>query len=181
MMTYYRLALQERPSTPLAWKSTVLTSLDALLQHLVRIRDLVPLDRVQVFIASSKEDLDELLNCENNGLPSGSITGAQLLRDNMHTLERVPSTSADRRAENTAQQPDTVATSSSLLEYITTTALALSSGCSISMLKKKRLEGELGPGGDHDTPYLFSLPISTPQLLAWVRLLAAVQTGELQP
>lgn len=180
-MMYYRLALQELPSTALTWKSAVLTSLDALLQHLLRIRSVVPLDLIRVFTASSQDDLDALLICENNGLPSGSITAAQLLRDNMHTLERAPGASADGKAENMAQQPGTIATSSSLVEYITATALALSRDCSINILAKKRLESELGPGGDHDTPYLFSLPISTPQLLAWVRLLTAVQAGELQP
>jgi len=181
MMKYYRLALQERPSSTMAWKSSALTSLDALLKHLVRIRNVIPLERVRVFTASSKEDLDELISCENNGLPSGSITAAQLLRDNMPLLEPTPSASADRKAEITAGQPDTVATSSSLLEYITATALALSSDYNTNMLEKNRLVREVGPGGDHDTPYLFSLPISTPQLLAWVRLLAWVQAGELQP
>ena len=180
-MKYYRLAFQERPSSTLAWKSTVLTSLDDLLQLLVRIRHVIPLERVRMFTASSKEDLDEQINCENNGLPSVSITAAQFLCDNIHSLEPPPSASAERKAEITAGQPDTVATSSSLLEYILATASALSSECSTNLLEKNRLVREVGPGGDHDTPYLFSLPLSTPQLLAWVRLLVRVQTGELQP
>jgi len=180
-MKYYRLAFQERSSSTLAWKSTVLTSLDELLQRLVSIRHVIPLERVHVFTASAKEDLDELINGENNGLPSVSIPAAQFLHDNIHSLEPPPSASAERTAELTAWQPDTVATSSSLLEYILATASALSSQWSTTMLEKNRLVREMGSGCDHDTPYLFSLPLSTPQLLAWVRLLVRVQTGELQP
>ncbi len=48
-------------------------------------------------------------------------------------------------------------------------------------LDKKRLELELGPGGDHDESYNFALPASMPQVFAWMRLLARVQRGELQP
>jgi hypothetical protein len=40
---------------------------------------------------------------------------------------------------------------------------------------------ESGPGGDHDLPYRFGLPLSLQQVLAWVRLLTRVQHGELQP
>lgn len=48
-------------------------------------------------------------------------------------------------------------------------------------LEGKRLSMELGPGGDRDHSYLFSLTLSTTQLLAWTRLRARVQAGELQP
>src|ERR1700686_2159386 len=106
MMKYYRLAFQERPSSTLVWKSNVLISLDDLLQHLVRIRKVIPLEHVWVFTASSTEDLDELINCENNSLPSGSITAAQLLRDNMQSFEPTASASAARKVEITAGQPD---------------------------------------------------------------------------
>src|SRR5216683_1522488 len=68
-------------------------------------------------------------------------------------------------------------TSSSLREDISTTGAPSSIG--LSLLEKKRLEIEHGPGGDHDTPYRFTLPISMPQLLAWTRLQVRVQAGEL--
>jgi hypothetical protein len=45
----------------------------------------------------------------------------------------------------------------------------------------KRLEYEHGTGGDHDVPYHFALPLSSPQVLAWMRLLGQVQRGELEP
>jgi hypothetical protein len=48
-------------------------------------------------------------------------------------------------------------------------------------LERKRMEIEDGPGGDHDIPHCFSLPVSMPQLLAWTRLQTRVQAGELEP
>jgi hypothetical protein len=47
-------------------------------------------------------------------------------------------------------------------------------------LESRRLELELGPGGDHDVPYSFVLPPLMPQVLALMRLLARIQRGELQ-
>ena len=51
----------------------------------------------------------------------------------------------------------------------------------MSALERRREELESGPGGDHDLPYSFSLPISLPQTLAWMTLLARVHCGELHP
>jgi hypothetical protein len=41
----------------------------------------------------------------------------------------------------------------------------------------RRLEVELGVGGDHDVPYSFAFPPSMPQVLAWMRLLTSVHRG----
>ena len=51
----------------------------------------------------------------------------------------------------------------------------------MSSLESRRLEQELGTGGDHDAPYHFALPLSMPQVLAWMSLLGKVQRGEVQP
>ena len=51
----------------------------------------------------------------------------------------------------------------------------------MSSLERRRLKLELGPGGDHDVLYGFALPASMPQVLAWMRLLAKVHRGELEP
>ena len=51
----------------------------------------------------------------------------------------------------------------------------------MNLLEIKRLELEMHTGGDHDCPYAFSLPTNMPQLLAWVKLLAKVRNGELEP
>ena len=177
-MTYYRLALQARQSSTWTWKSTGLTSLNAVLQ-LLRIYSCIPQDHLRVFTSSSKEGLDELLSRENNNTASGSVTAAQFLRDrHMYTRESVQSTSALRTADTTTRSSTPVATYSSSPENSTAPSLSDESGS--SSLDKKRLELERGTGGDHDTPYLFSLPISTPQLLAWTRLLARAQAGELE-
>ncbi len=50
----------------------------------------------------------------------------------------------------------------------------------MSSLDMRRVEFERGAGGDHDSPYTFALPLSMPQVLAWMRLLAKVHRGELQ-
>lgn len=52
-------------------------------------------------------------------------------------------------------------------------------GEGLSALERRRLEQELGPGGDHDVRYRFDLPPVTQQVLAWMRLLARRQRGEL--
>jgi hypothetical protein len=49
-----------------------------------------------------------------------------------------------------------------------------------NVLEQRRSEIEDGMGGDHDVPYSFALPLALPQVRAWMRLLAQVQTGELQ-
>jgi hypothetical protein len=48
------------------------------------------------------------------------------------------------------------------------------------VLDRRRLEVERGAGGDHDLPYEFTLPTSTPQVLAWVKLLVRVRESDLQ-
>jgi hypothetical protein len=47
-------------------------------------------------------------------------------------------------------------------------------------LEVRRLEVELGAGGNHDCPYTWSLPPSGPQLLTWTRLLARRERGEFE-
>jgi hypothetical protein len=51
----------------------------------------------------------------------------------------------------------------------------------IPALKRRRLDIELGPVGDHDLPYALALPGAVALLLAWIRLLARVQCGKLPP
>jgi len=178
-MTYYRIALQGLQSSTWTWKSTALTSLDAVLR-LLRIYSAIPQERIRVFTASSKEDMDEMLNRENNGRASGSVTGAQFLQArNIHVQAAARAVPEQGTAGRTTRQLIAIATYSPSPEGSAATYLPAGSG--MSSLDKKRLEIELGAGGDHDTPYLFSLPISTPQLVAWTRLLARVQAGELRP
>ena len=53
-------------------------------------------------------------------------------------------------------------------------------GMGMRTLESRRLELESGAGGDHDVPYRFVLPPSMPRVLAWMRLLASRERGELQ-
>jgi hypothetical protein len=48
-----------------------------------------------------------------------------------------------------------------------------------SWIEVRRLEVELGSGGDHDSPYTF-LPPSGPQVLTWTKLLARRERSELE-
>ena len=61
------------------------------------------------------------------------------------------------------------------------TVKQLGDGQRTSWIEVRRLEIELGEGGDHDQPYNGHLPSSSSQGLAWTRLLARRVRGELLP
>ena len=175
-MTYYRMARQDRQTAAWVWKTTALTSLQAVFQVLRSFRAL-PQDGIRVFLGASKEDLNEMLKRENAHLVSGSVTAVQFLQER---LLHVP---GQYGAEDGAKKPAvrqalSVAARSSLRERNTSTGFPVLGG--INSLERMRLEREGGLGGDHDTPYRFTLPVSTPQLLAWIRLQVRVQDGELE-
>jgi hypothetical protein len=50
-----------------------------------------------------------------------------------------------------------------------------------SWIEVRRLEMELGAGGDHDQAYAWSLSSLGPQALAWTKLLARRERGEFVP
>jgi hypothetical protein len=205
-MTYYRLAIQDRQTARWSWKTTPIASLKAVIELLRCYRALLPQERIRVCTASSKEELNEQLSRENNGQASGSVTAIQFLQERhllvperaQNTLqqsaaakEAKPGVSvatwakdlweqhvAMRKAQ-AAQQGALTVTSFPLQEPNATTGTA--AGLGKSMLDQKRLEIELSPEGDHDVPYSFALPVSMPQVLVWMRLLARVQRGELVP
>lgn len=204
-MTYYRLALHDRQTGKWSWKTTALTSLEAVFELLRCYSALLSQDRIRIFTASSKEELHEQLSRENIGLASGSVTASQFLQErNLLVPERAQSASQQSSLSQEAQQGAAVAAwardpweqhtlmrtaqaqqsgatnvTSLFRESIATIGTAGSLG--LSVLDQKRLEIELGPAGDHDVPYSFALPTYTPQVLAWMRLQAKVQRGELEP
>lgn len=49
----------------------------------------------------------------------------------------------------------------------------------VSWIEIKRLELELGAGGDHDQPYTWDIPPLKTQVLAWTKLLAKRERGDL--
>ena len=79
---YYRVAIQADASSTWQWKSTTLSSLLPLFQFLRRFHDL-PQDRLRVFSSSSREEMEEQLVRENNGLGSDSLTAAEFLQERM--------------------------------------------------------------------------------------------------
>ena len=178
---YYRIAIQrgrdllDRPST-WQWKSTVLSSLQSLFQVL-RLYGALPQEHLRVFSSPSREGLEEQLVQENSGVGSASVTAAQFLQQRLIRSKGVTSACEARG-------------------HVGTTSIAVSTGTrldesggavhvlderSMSSLERRRFELELGTGGDHDVPYIFALPFSMPQVVAWTRLMGRVQRGEVEP
>lgn len=183
---YYRVATQVDAAPTWQWKSTVLSELSTLFQFLRLFRALPP-DQLRVFSSSSREGLAEQLEQENKRLASHSVTAAQFLHERLirpaadgvvprfivgNSLEREGGTSLERGSIAVlSQQP---------LNERSGGGSALENR-GMSALERRREELESGPGNDHDLPYRFALPSSTPQVLAWVKLLVRVQQGDLQP
>ena len=76
-MIYYRVALQESQSATWRWKSSLLTSLHAVL-GLLNMYRCMPRERIRVFLSTSTGQMDEMLSRANQGLLSTAITVDQL-------------------------------------------------------------------------------------------------------
>jgi len=77
-MIYYRVALQIGQAQTWQWRSTPLTSLQAL-QTFLRAYSTLPQQRVRVFFSSSGKDMDAMLLRQNEGQMSSSVTADQFL------------------------------------------------------------------------------------------------------
>jgi hypothetical protein len=174
---YYRVAIQVDPLANFQWKSTVLSSLSTLFQWLQLYRALPP-DRLRVFSSSSREEMNEQLVRENQGLASPSVTAAQFLQER-RLCSPGPAQGVSAPGTQQHQEESFVAISTMVRSNESTRAVHSLDERSMNSLERRRLELELGPGGDHDVPYNFVRPPSTPQVLAWMTLLARVQRGEL--
>jgi len=166
---YYRVAYQGDALSPWQWKSTALSSLGILLQWL-QVYRAFPHNRLRIFFSCSREALNEQLVRENQGLSSTSIMATQFLQE-----RRIAPPGVVREAATGGVQAN---------ERTVSVAAVIEPSPyegSTSPLDKRREELESGAGGDHDLPYRFTLPTSLPQVLAWVKLLARVQSGDLQP
>ena len=178
---YYRLAIQrerdqlDRPST-WQWKSTALSSLQSLFQVL-RLYSALPQEHLRVFSSPSREGLEEQLRQENSERGSASVTAAHFLQQRLIQSSGVTSANGAREHEGTTS----IAVSAGI--RLDERGGAAHAPCerSTSSLESRRLEHELGAGGDHDVPYHFALPLSLPQVLAWMRLLSRIQRGEGEP
>lgn len=177
---YYRVAIQVDPLPTWRWRSTVLSSLNTLFQFL-RLYHALPQDHLRVFSSCSREGMHEQLARENTGLGSSSVTAAQFLQD--RGLRSAAMTPAEQSKHGTreSQGMKSIAVTTAPSLYERSIAASSLNEESKSVLERRRLELEPGPGGDQDAPYTFALPASMPQVLAWIKLLAKVQRGELQP
>src|SRR5258708_10307098 len=109
---YYRVAIQVDASPTWQWKSTTLSSLNAVFQFLRRFHDL-PQERLRVF-SSSEGDLGEQLATENNGLGSHSVTAAQFMQERgICSLQR-PSLAASTQPEFTESRRNTAGSSAGI-------------------------------------------------------------------
>jgi len=175
-MIYYRIAFQAEQSPTWTWKSTVLTGLATVFGFLKLYRAIPP-DRLRVFSSSAKEDLNEQLAWENNGLAPQSVTAARFLQERKIHLWAIPEeTSACAVSERPARVSVTESRCSSF--HGSNTREGSLDERSTSVLERRRGELERGSVGDHDAPYTFVSPTTLPQALAWIRLLGKVQRRE---
>jgi hypothetical protein len=177
-VTYYRVALQSDQSPKWMWKSTVLISLDAVFGFL-KLHHMVPRDRLRVFFSSSFEYLNEMLDRENQGLLSNSLTAEHLLSGS----GRIDQLEMQRFESACGLHPYVGTAMASLLtaHLWHMHSPPMPDEERTNELEMSRLAAEMNGRGDHDTTYHFSLPVSLPQLLSWTRLLVRVQRGELEP
>jgi hypothetical protein len=184
-MIYYRIATRSTRTNMWLWKSTELTSLDALFR-LLRLYNRAPEHLTRVFFASSKLYLYEMLERENDGIASNSLTLERFLKEKridtqeMLRLEAEVATPLETRQTVSAFSNPSRSLHASNAPVIQQAGI-MESIASASSPANRQLQHEQQPGGDHDTPYTFSLPLYMPQALAWTVLLARVQRGELVP
>jgi hypothetical protein len=176
---YYRVAIQTHNECGWKWKSTPLASLEALFRFL-RLYNAISQDRLRVFKSSSREEMDAMLAQENNDQASFSVTAEQFLRErriNSWGVKQEGTT--DRTQEPRRTRTGTLTPPPRLTESGTQEPFLKEQNT--SALERRRVELEMGAGGDHDLPYTFALPASIPQVLSWTRLMVRVQHGELHP
>jgi hypothetical protein len=176
---YYRVAIQHGQSATWQWKSTPLSSLHALF-HWLQCYRAFPHDRLRIFSSSSREAMNEQLVRENQGLGSTSVTATHFLHQRRLRSPEVSGGTAVPAVQGHEQTASIAVSTETRLNEDSRATPALDEWSKGSQ-ERRRLELELGTGADHDVPYRFALSASMPQVLAWIRLLARVQRGEVQP
>jgi hypothetical protein len=165
---YYRVAIQVDAQPTWQWKSTPLISLTIVIRWLQYYQALSR-DRLRIFSSRSREELNEQLERENQGLGSSSVPVTQFLQERGIAPKGAGwQSAAGGMRTNVRTVPFATETSPPQVES------------SASPLDKRREKLERGAGGDLDQPYQFTLPISMPQVLAWLMLQVRVQQGDLQ-
>jgi hypothetical protein len=161
----------------------------------LQMYDRIPKNRLRVFFATSLEFINEMLVRENSGLVSNSITveeflksgrkiDGQYIRELEFELGLQENKALIARSAITRKLGDESSSLQTAFSGEPANPVISEAGGNnreSNLMKLTREELEWSRGGDYDTPYTFALPVSMPQALAWVRLLAKVQNGELIP
>ncbi len=168
-MTYYRIAIQTSQSPSWHWLTTPLTSLQAVFHFLQRYH---PSSQAnwRIFSGPSAEALEEMLAAEQEGNILFSATPAQLLGRPQPRAEEVREQTEAALAQ--ARQRAQAESGPINTQIMPKTSGALLAVGGTSSLDLRRLELELGAGGDHDTPYVFAFPRTLPEICAWLQLQA---------
>src|SRR5215831_7174853 len=103
---YYRIAIRREGDhhhqSPLwKWYSTVLGSRHSVLFFFQYYR-VLPLDRLRVFAASSREELQEQLLGENRGLGSNSVPAGQFLRERFNPVREMTAEASEHQTRELA-------------------------------------------------------------------------------
>ncbi len=193
-MIYFRVAIRMDQPSQWRWKSGMLSTPGTLFDFL-KIYDRVSKNRLRVFFATSTSVMNEMLVRENNGLLSNSITVEEFLEsgrkiDGKYIRQLEFELGLQESKELIARSAITrkLGDESSSLQAVpsiepTNPVIAETRGNNqeSNFMKLVREKLEWSRGDDYDTLYTFALPVSMPQVLAWTRLLAMVQRGELIP
>ncbi len=193
-MIYFRVAIQMNQSSQWRWKSCMLNTPGTLFGFL-DMYDRVPKDHLRVFFATSKEFMNAMLVRENSGLLSNSTTveefeknGRRIDRQYIQQLELELGLQESKElmarsviTRKLGDEHSSFQTGSYFESANAITPETRWNNWESNPLRQTREVSKWGGGGDYDTPYTFALPVSMPQALAWARLLAKVQRGELEP
>jgi hypothetical protein len=125
---------------------------------------------MRVFSSSSREGLAEQLEQENKGVASTSVTAAQFLQERLIQPQAVVRSTSAHKGGTSLERGSIAVISQQAVNERDTSSLDLESR-GMSALERRREELESGPGGDHDLPYNFSLPLSLPPVLVWMTVL----------
>ena len=193
-MIYFRVALRTNQSSQWRWKSSMLITPGTLFDF-IKMYDRIPKDRLRVFFATSMKFMNAMLMRENKGLLSNSVTvekfllsGKRIDREQIIQLESELGLQASKELITRSVITRKLGDDSSSLQSVTsfesantTSTEARGNSQERNLLGLMQEASEWDIGGDYDTPYTFELPLSTPQALAWARILVKVQSGELIP
>ena len=191
---YFRVAIQMDQLSQWRWKSGILNTPGTLFDFL-NMYDRVSKNRLRVFFATSKTVMNEMLVRENNGLLSNSLIVEEFLERGrkiegkyikqlefelglQESMELIAKSAITRKLGDESSSLQAASSIEATNPVIAETRVNNQESNLIRQMREK-LEWSRGDG--YDTLYTFALPVSMPQILAWTRLLAKVQRGELTP